>query len=39
MQQTLHLTESLILPDTLQSGDLEVGEVNNFGSVTSMLQV
>ena len=29
------LTESLILPDTLQSGDLEVGEVNNFGSVTS----
>jgi len=29
------LTESLTLPDTLQSGDLEVGEVNNFGSVTS----
>ena len=29
------LTESLILPDTLQSGDLDVGEVNNFGSVTS----
>ena len=23
------------MPDTLQSGDLEVGEVNNFGSVTS----
>jgi len=29
------LTESLTLPDTLQSGDLDVGEVNNFGSVTS----
>ena len=29
------LTESLLLPDTIQSGDLEVGEVNNFGNVTS----
>ena len=29
------LTESLLQPDTMQSGDLTVGEVNNFGSITS----
>ena len=29
------LTESLLQPDTLQSGTLDVGSVNNFGSVTS----
>ena len=29
------LTESLLQPDTIQSGDLSVGEVNNFGNVTS----
>ena len=28
-------TESLLQPDTMQSGDLAVGEVNNFGSVIS----
>ena len=28
-------TESLLQPDTIQSGDLTVGEVNNFGNVTS----
>ena len=29
------ITESLLQPDTMQSGDLAVGEVNNFGSVIS----
>ena len=29
------ITESLLLPDTMQSGDLAIGEVNNFGSVIS----
>jgi len=29
------LTESLLQPDTMQSGDLSVGEVNNFGNITS----
>ena len=29
------LTESLTLPDTLQSGTLTVGSLNNFGNVTS----
>ena len=29
------LTESLLQPDTMQSGTLDVGEVNNFGSVIS----
>ena len=29
------LTESLLQPDSMQSGDLDVGEVNNFGNVTS----
>ena len=29
------LTESLLQPDAMQSGDLAVGEVNNFGSVIS----
>tara|TARA_R100000278_G_scaffold704_1_gene1557 strand:- start:579 stop:1067 length:489 start_codon:yes stop_codon:yes gene_type:complete len=28
-------SESLLQPDTMQSGDLAVGEVNNFGSVIS----
>ncbi len=32
---TWSLTESLLQPDTLQSGDLTVGEVNNFGNITS----
>ena len=29
------LTESLLQPDTMQSGTLDVGDVNNFGSVIS----
>ena len=29
------ITESLLQPDAMQSGDLAVGEVNNFGSVIS----
>lgn len=29
------LTESLLQPDTMQSGTLDVGDVNNFGNVTS----
>jgi len=29
------LTESLLQPDTMQSGTLSVGAVNNFGNVTS----
>ena len=29
------LTESLLQPDVMQSGTLEVGDVNNFGSVIS----
>ena len=29
------LTESLLQPDEMQSGTLDVGEVNNFGSVIS----
>ena len=29
------ITESLLQPDEMQSGDLAVGEVNNFGSVIS----
>ena len=29
------ITESLLQPDTMQSGDLAIGEVNNFGSVIS----
>ena len=29
------LTESLLQPDTIQSGTLDVGSVNNFGNVTS----
>ena len=29
------LTESLLQPDVMQSGTLDVGEVNNFGSVIS----
>ena len=29
------ITESLLQPDTMQSGDLAVGEVNNYGSVIS----
>ena len=29
------LTESLLQPDTMQSGTLDVGSVNNFGNVTS----
>ena len=29
------LTESLLQPDTMQSGDLSGGEVNNFGNITS----
>ena len=32
---TWSLTESLLQPDTMQSGDLTVGEVNNFGNITS----
>ena len=32
---TWSLTESLLQPDTIQSGDLSVGEVNNFGNITS----
>tara|TARA_A100001391_G_scaffold146389_1_gene103914 strand:- start:479 stop:964 length:486 start_codon:yes stop_codon:yes gene_type:complete len=32
---TWSLTESLLQPDTMQSGDLSVGEVNNFGNITS----
>ncbi len=28
-------SESLLQPDAMQSGDLDVGEVNNFGSVIS----
>ena len=29
------ITESLLQPDTMQSGTLDVGSVNNFGNVTS----
>ena len=29
------ITESLLQPDVMQSGTLDVGEVNNFGSVIS----
>ena len=29
------VTESLLQPDTMQSGTLDVGDVNNFGSVIS----
>ena len=29
------ITESLLQPDTMQSGTLDVGDVNNFGSVIS----